>query len=103
LQYTFASLDQLSLKAGEIHTAAQTKLMQDALEYPPGLRDQYKLMLERIARGSPGLELMSFPGFASRPNPPKPGKKYLSVLAALNHPFSRGTIVSTDPDCLRPS
>ena len=74
--------------------------------------------------GSPGCEFISFPGYLSGPSaslslslylsipsyptpyfvltrqnhstdPPEPGKRYATILVAVNHCFSRGTIVCT--------
>ncbi|EKM59627.1 uncharacterized protein PHACADRAFT_250247 [Phanerochaete carnosa HHB-10118-sp] len=67
----------------------------------PGLREQFEVAMERFEpgkAGSPGCEFISFPGFMSGPNTPEPGKRYASILVAMNHGFSRGTIHSTSSD-----
>ncbi|TFK48618.1 alcohol oxidase [Heliocybe sulcata] len=90
--FTFVPLQMLSKRADEIHEAAKEKIENNASKYSPQLREQYKIQLERLEKGAPGCEFISFPGFLSRPNPPKPGKRYLTILALMNHFFSRGTI-----------
>jgi hypothetical protein len=87
-------LEALSRRSEDIHGAVREKITKNADSYAPGLLEQYKIMLRRLDEGAPGCELISFPGFLSFPNPPKPNKKYITMLFALNHNFSRGTIVS---------
>lgn len=80
--------------------------MKDALakideKVHPGLREQFQIQMERFepgTGGSPGCEFISFPGFLSGPNPPEPGKRYATILVAMNHAFSRGTVHSTSSD-----
>jgi hypothetical protein len=103
-------LDALSPRAKEIHGDMADKIEKNADSYPPGLLEQYKIQLRRIEQQSPGCEMISFPGFLSFPNPPKPVRvssemhslsfltpeqntKYITMLFALNHNFSRGSIV----------
>jgi hypothetical protein len=93
-QFAFVPLQALSTRGDEIHDAIRNKIEQNASTYPPGLLEQYKIQLDRLSSGSPGCELISFPGFLSFPNPPTPNTKYITMLFALNHNFSRGTIVS---------
>ncbi|EKM59944.1 uncharacterized protein PHACADRAFT_250766 [Phanerochaete carnosa HHB-10118-sp] len=67
----------------------------------PGLREQFEVAMERFVpgkAGSPGCEFISFPGFLSGPNTPEPGKRYATILVAMNHGFSRGTVHSTSSD-----
>ncbi|CDO78283.1 GMC oxidoreductase [Trametes cinnabarina] len=96
--FSFATLSQISPKADAIIKAAEDKVMKNANDYPPGLLEQYKILLDRL-RNDAGCEFISFPGMCSRPNPPKKGKRYISFYVALNYTFSRGTIhaVSKDP------
>ncbi|KAI0331244.1 GMC oxidoreductase [Cubamyces sp. BRFM 1775] len=96
--FTFATLHQVTPRADEIIKAAEDKIMKNAASYPPGLLEQYKISLERL-RHSAGCEFIMFPGMLTPyPNTPVKGKRYVSVVAALNYTFSRGTIHSTSKD-----
>ncbi|KAJ7920180.1 GMC oxidoreductase [Mycena leptocephala] len=67
---------------------------------PPGLQAQFDLQLACLRDDSaPDLELIAWPGFLTALSTPDQAKSYITVLAALNHPFSRGTIhaKSSDP------
>lgn len=92
--FSFQPLQAYSKRADEIHKAAIEKIEANKDKYPPGLYDQYKIQIQRLKDGAPGCELVNVPGFLSFPNPPKPGKKYFSILPAMNHQFSRGRAVS---------
>ncbi|TFK47573.1 alcohol oxidase [Heliocybe sulcata] len=96
--FCFVPLQMLSKRADEIHKAAKEKIRKNLDKYPVGLQEQYNIQLERLDRLSPGCEMIHFPGFLSRPNPPKEGKKYITVLSLMNHWFSRGTIHATTKD-----
>jgi hypothetical protein len=58
----------------------------------PGLAEQRAVMRKRVADRTGDLEIISFPGLLSYPNPPAEGAKYLTLLGAMNHPWSRGSI-----------
>ncbi|KAH9899627.1 hypothetical protein C8Q73DRAFT_680554 [Cubamyces lactineus] len=97
--FTFATLHQITPRADEIIKAAEDKIMKNAASYPPGLLEQYKISLDRL-RNSAGCEIIIFPGMMTPyPRPAEKGKRYVSMVVALNHTFSRGTIhsVSSDP------
>ncbi|KAI0072987.1 alcohol oxidase [Panus rudis PR-1116 ss-1] len=98
--FTFASLDQVSPKASEVIKKAKEQITKKMESASPSLRDQWKIQLERLDRGAPGVEYCSVPGLLSWPNPPEPGKRYLSILSCTNHFFSRGTVhsISSDPN-----
>jgi hypothetical protein len=68
--FAFVPLDMVSSRAEEIHMAAKKKIESNAANFPPGLMEQYKIQLERIDDGAPGVELISFPGFLSFPSTP---------------------------------
>lgn len=95
--FVFAPLQLYSKRADEIHKAAIEKIEANKDKYPPGLYEQYQIQIERLKEGAPGCEVVNVPGFLSFPNPPKPGKKYFSLLPAMNHQFSRGWTVSATP------
>ncbi|KAI0278556.1 GMC oxidoreductase [Russula aff. rugulosa BPL654] len=65
----------------------------------PGIAEQYTLQLDKLSAGTASTEIASMPSYTARPNNPEPGKKYISLVSILNHPWSRGTIhaVSSDP------
>nr|ALJ82905.1 choline dehydrogenase [Irpex lacteus] len=99
--FGFVTLDQLTPRANEIYQTMQDTVKNlDPKTTPPGLLEQYKILLDRYKPGStnPGLEFISFPGMMSFPNPPEPGKRYVTLLVAVNHTWSRGTIHSTSND-----
>ncbi|KAF9821193.1 hypothetical protein IEO21_00801 [Rhodonia placenta] len=93
--FAFVPLSMLSDKSGDIYKAAEEKIVRNADKYPPGLLEQYKIQLERLRTDAPGCEIISFPGHLSAPCQPENGKRYLTLLVAMNHCFSRGTVHST--------
>ncbi|KZT66041.1 GMC oxidoreductase [Daedalea quercina L-15889] len=96
--FAFNGLNQLSSLADTIYEKTKAKVLANKDKYPPGLLEQYNIQLDRIKRGAPGQEIICIPGFLSGPNPPKEGKSYITILAAMNHCFSRGSIHSTSID-----
>ncbi|PWN29781.1 alcohol oxidase [Jaminaea rosea] len=50
----------------------------------------------------PAMELVFAPGWFHGAAPPKPNSRYFTILAALQHPFSRGTVHITSNDPLAP-
>lgn len=110
--FAFTELHRLSKRAATIYESAAARVSQNKDKYPSGLLAQYEIQLERLKSGT-GCELISVPGLMSGPsklhfsssffmipmNPrlvdtPQKGKKYYTMLAAINHGFTRGTIVS---------
>ncbi|KAJ7176706.1 alcohol oxidase [Mycena filopes] len=65
----------------------------------PSLNKQYKIQLKHLRDKEPSCEFILSPRAMPGPNPPAPGKQYVTVTAFINHPFSRGTIhiASNDP------
>lgn len=100
---TFQPLNTFSENATSLHADIKADILENIQEgnYHQGLVDQYKLQLARLEPDQllPVCELISFPGFLSFPNPPSPGKKHFTLIAAVNNLFSRGTIHvgSADP------
>ncbi|KAI0316393.1 GMC oxidoreductase [Amylostereum chailletii] len=88
------SLESISPRAAEIHASIPTK------SATPGVTEQYAEQKKFIDAGGANVEIICFPGFLSFPKPPEPGKKYISLCPALNHPFSRGSIHATSKDAL---
>ncbi|TCD71197.1 hypothetical protein EIP91_012147 [Steccherinum ochraceum] len=99
--YAFCSLEMITDKAEEMYQEARRKIMKKLPSCSPGLQDQYKLELDRLRHGRPGIELLTFTGNISRPNPPTPGKKHISLHAGNYHCISRGTIHCTTADPLQ--
>ncbi|KII91114.1 hypothetical protein PLICRDRAFT_173018 [Plicaturopsis crispa FD-325 SS-3] len=97
--FSFNPLKAYSPRADELLEGIREKVKKNGDSYPPGVLDQYKILIERLERGAPGPEVISYPGLLTVRNPPVQGKRYLSILSATNHPFSRGSvhITSTDP------
>ncbi|GBE88776.1 Dehydrogenase citC [Sparassis crispa] len=97
--FAFVSPKVASCNIDEIARAARAKFTENAASYPPGLLEQYDIQLRRLEAGEPLCEIISYPGFMSTPNPPLPGKRYVTFTIVLNSPFSRGSIhcSSSDP------
>ncbi|KAF5336812.1 hypothetical protein D9758_015847 [Tetrapyrgos nigripes] len=91
-------------RAKEIYANEKKKISEELEKglYPPGLKEQYDLLLEMLnperPEGHPSIEIIGFPGYLSFPKTPIPGKKYYTLCAAVNHNFSRGTIHATSSD-----
>ncbi|KAI0682713.1 GMC oxidoreductase [Cytidiella melzeri] len=99
--FGFVTLDEVTPRAAEIYKSMEAIVGNlDPKTTPPGLLEQYSLLLDRYKSGStnPGLEFISMPGMMSYPNPPEPGRRYSTLCVAVNHPWSRGTIHSTSSD-----
>jgi choline dehydrogenase-like flavoprotein len=95
------SLARLSPDGAALTAAQEARIRATPAEsWRPGIAEQYKLQLEKLSANAASLELVSMPTFLSRPNPPGPGKKYVTLVSVLNHPWSRGTIHATSPDPL---
>ncbi|EIW79994.1 FAD/NAD(P)-binding domain-containing protein [Coniophora puteana RWD-64-598 SS2] len=105
----FTPMSAISDRIKDVYALAKKKVQDEWDTYSPGLQEQYKIQLERLEdpSSSPG-ELVLVPGFLSHPNPPKPGKKYFTIILCLNHDFSRGYLSSDpnespecDPQCIQ--
>ncbi|EMD36407.1 hypothetical protein CERSUDRAFT_84557 [Gelatoporia subvermispora B] len=97
----FVPLDTICVDAEKIRQTL-TNTIQAGLannSYPSGLRKQYELQLRHLKEKVPSLEIVIGPGPISRPTVLDPNRKHLSLVFALNAPFSRGTIHinSNDP------
>ncbi|TFY67647.1 hypothetical protein EVJ58_g1480 [Rhodofomes roseus] len=98
IAFAFTAPNQISPLADTIYQKTKAKIEANKGKFPPGLLEQYNIQLDRLKRGAPGCELICIPGYLSGPAPPAEGKSYLTILAAVNHCFSRGTIHSTSSD-----
>ncbi|KAH7882447.1 alcohol oxidase [Phlebopus sp. FC_14] len=94
----FTRLQIISDRAEDIIRAAEDKLLKKWSTYFYGLRSQHEIQLQRLRDDAAPCELIVFPGFLSLPNPPQAGKKYCTIVAAVNHNFSRGSVHVTSPD-----
>ena len=93
----FGPLQKYSKRADDIHQAVIEKIEANKDNFPPGLYEQYRIQIERLMERAPGCEILSFPAFGSFQRSPEFGKKYYSLLVAMNHQFSRGWTVSGHP------
>ncbi|KAF7789456.1 hypothetical protein EIP86_000401 [Pleurotus ostreatoroseus] len=101
--FAFATMGQVTPKAREIYQSIRHIIdTTDFSSSPASLKEQYEILAERFdpdsEKASPGCEFISFPGYLSHPNPPEPGKRYITFFAAANHMLSRGTIHCTSAD-----
>lgn len=98
--FIFAPLNSLSDKADELILNARKQIEAEIAvgKYSPLLAEQYKILLDHLEKKVPSCEIIGFPGALGGPNPPAPGKKYYTILSALNALFSRGTIHVTTSD-----
>ncbi|KAH9987924.1 GMC oxidoreductase [Russula compacta] len=93
------SLGRLSPN-GVVLTASQIDRVRATSpeSWRPGIAEQYALQLDKLKAGTTSLEIVSMPVYFSHPNKAEPGKKYITIVAILNHPWSRGTIHATSKD-----
>lgn len=98
--FAFAPLSTLSPSTAEhVYSAMKSKVERETARYDkPGMKEMIDIQLGRLDKGAPCCEIVTYPGCLGFPAPPKPGKKYISILVATNHNFSRGTIHCTSPD-----
>jgi choline dehydrogenase-like flavoprotein len=81
-------------------TEAEIKERQEKGLLPPGLAEQFALQISTLRDDRlPDFEIVAFPGFFTAISKPEAGKRYVTMLPMVNHPFSRGSIHarSTDP------
>ncbi|KAH9967749.1 hypothetical protein BGW80DRAFT_1462090 [Lactifluus volemus] len=97
------SLARLSPNGAALAASQAARIRATPAEtWRPGIAEQYALQLDKLGAGTASLEVVSMPTFLSRPNPPEPGKKYITIVSILNHPWSRGTIHAASADPLAP-
>ncbi|KZT50999.1 GMC oxidoreductase [Calocera cornea HHB12733] len=93
--FTFTPMQQVSSKASEIIAAQCAKLsaFRNDRKIRPGLWEQYKAQMRVLqSENSVDMEWTTLPQFRTFRTQPVQGKQYMTVLVALNHPFSRGSI-----------
>ena len=70
------------------------KIEERAGSLPPGLKEQYDIQLEVLESGKGAdIEIAHVPGYIFPIGNPVPGKSYMAMVAAMNHNFSRGSVV----------
>ncbi|KIJ61494.1 GMC oxidoreductase [Hydnomerulius pinastri MD-312] len=89
--FAFTRLEAISSPDRAKEILALAKQYENNSKYSEGLQAQYNIQAARLKDAAP-CEIILYPGFFGFPNPPQPGKKYFTIMAALNHNFSRGTI-----------
>ncbi|KDQ14400.1 hypothetical protein BOTBODRAFT_159613 [Botryobasidium botryosum FD-172 SS1] len=96
--FAFLPLQTINPEAVE-RMAASLATKIDKLKNP-ALREQWTLQLEALKdKDIPDCEFVMMPQFLPPAiSPPEARKKYLTLLVALNHPLSRGTIHITSDD-----
>jgi len=101
--FTFAPMQQVSTNAATLIEAQCEKLKtaNKAGKISPSLWEEYKIQM-RVLRdeSSVDMEWTTLPQFRTFRTKPEEGRQYMTVLVALNHPFSRGSIhiASADPN-----
>lgn len=71
VDFAFTTLDRITSKSDAIYQSMTEMLNNlDPETSPPGVSEQYKIMLERFeaGNGSPGCEFIGFPGLLSLPS-----------------------------------
>lgn len=67
----------------------------------PALAKQFEIQLSVLKDDKlPDMEVVVYPGFFGARAPPAQGKRFITVIGALNHPFSRGYIHARSNDPL---
>ena len=70
------------------------KIEERAGSLPPGLKEQYDIQLEVLESGEGAdIEIAHVPGYIFPVGTSEPGKSYMAMVAAMNHNFSRGSVV----------
>jgi len=93
---SFVSIQDVSDRAAKLIEQQKAKIERDASKYPPGLKEQYDVMIQLMKDNDvPDIEIIVWP-FSFNPDTSKP---YIGLLPVIGHPFSRGTIHvnSVDP------
>ncbi|KAF8485370.1 GMC oxidoreductase [Russula ochroleuca] len=97
------SVDRLSPQGAALISSHVARIRATSADtWKPGVAEQYALQVDKLNAGTASTAIVSMPIYTSRPNVPEPGKKYISIVAMLNHPWSRGTVHAVTPDPLAP-
>lgn len=97
LSHAFLPLDAISDSYSSLVSGLENAIHKAKLDpkSSPGLAEQLDVQLDIVKNPKvPDTEFLAFPACIHSKQAPEPGKSYLTVLMMLEHPFSRGTIVS---------
>ncbi|KAL0563879.1 hypothetical protein V5O48_018181, partial [Marasmius crinis-equi] len=91
---TFVPLAKISPAYDKLQQSLKDLIQAKAASgaFSEGLLKQYEVQLQQIKNREPSCEFVLSPRFTSKPDPPAPGKQYVTMSALVNHPFSRGSI-----------
>jgi len=95
----FVPLKTINVEAAEAIIASITSKLEK--QDNPAVREQWALQLEAIKdENTPDCEFVTSLGYIATEHAPDTKKMYFTVVAALNHPFSRGNmhITSNNPE-----
>ncbi|KZT66296.1 GMC oxidoreductase [Daedalea quercina L-15889] len=101
--YSFLPIQTMNPNGAPEIIEGVSKLVEEQIKsgkLPPGLAEQYKIQLRTLKDAHvPDLEVIDVNCFMSHRSAPEDGKAYITILAVLQNPFSRGTIhiKSKDP------
>lgn len=62
---TFVPLETLTSRAKDIIKSTKEFILGKLDAYTPALREQYRMQLNRLEKGDPSLELVTFPGLST--------------------------------------
>ncbi|TFK85975.1 GMC oxidoreductase [Polyporus arcularius HHB13444] len=97
---TFAFIPSKTFMSAEQQQAWKDSALSAAEHTPSGLKKQYETQIRLFSdRSSPEAEIIPFPGMIPFLGlPPTPKTRYMTALAAIMHPLSRGTVHITSAD-----
>ncbi|KAI0727770.1 GMC oxidoreductase [Fomitopsis betulina] len=104
---TFLPLQAFSDRTESILESIKLTIAQKADQLPPGLKEQYEVLYENLAKSDfPAIEIVVFPFNAVPPvegdgdSKPIGGQipSYPVLMPSIQHPLSRGTVHITSPD-----
>ncbi|KAH9934323.1 GMC oxidoreductase [Fomitopsis serialis] len=94
--FSYLPIQTINPAASQDIVAGAEQLIAEQIKsgkLPPGLAEQYKIQLRVLKDPTePDLELIGVNGYMSHRSMPGEGKAHITILAVLQHPFSRGTI-----------
>jgi len=97
---TFLPIQSFSDRATSVILRHMQEMVTDSQNYPPGLKEQYKIQMELLKNVNfPDCEVILFP-FSRRQTDLT--RKFITILPTLSHPWSRGTIHISSADSCDP-